>query len=54
MEKREDVVFMPSKPDLDDIEYVVCEPYHRNGSGRLPRNPMAIFDDSEGFLPSES
>jgi transposase len=33
-----------SKLDLDDVEEVVCEAYHRDGSvGRPTRNPMGIF-----------
>jgi len=32
-----------SKLDLDDIEEVVWEPYHKDGPGRSPRNPVGIF-----------
>jgi transposase len=28
---------------LDDIEEVVWEPYHKDGAGRPPRNPLGIF-----------
>lgn len=28
---------------LDDVEGVVWEPYHRDGPGRPPRNPLGIF-----------
>jgi len=43
MEKGEDSSFILSKLDLDDIEEVVWEPYHKDGPGRPPRNPMGIF-----------
>lgn len=43
MERREDSVFILSELELDDIEEVVWEPYHRDGPGRPPRNPMGIF-----------
>jgi transposase len=29
--------------NLDDIEAVVWEPYHKKGAGRPPRNPLGIF-----------
>jgi len=32
-----------SRLDLDDIEEVVWEPYHKDGPGRPPRNPLGIF-----------
>jgi len=28
---------------LDDLEEVVWEPYHKDGPGRPPRNPLGIF-----------
>jgi len=28
---------------LDDLEEVVWEPYHKDGLGRPPRNPLGIF-----------
>ena len=43
MEKRESSVFILSKLNLDDIEEVVWEPYHKDGPGRPPRNPLGIF-----------
>ena len=43
MEKREDVVSILSKLDMDDIEEKVWEPYHTSGPGRPPRNPLGIF-----------
>jgi len=43
MEKGEDSSFILSKLNLDDIEEVVWEPYHKDGPGRPPRNPMGIF-----------
>ena len=36
MEKREDVVSILSKLDMDDIEEKVWEPYHTSGPGRPP------------------
>jgi len=43
MERHEDVAYILSKLNLDDKEDVVWEPYHMNGPGRPPRNPMGIF-----------
>lgn len=43
MEKGESSSFILSKLNLDDIEEVVWEPYHKDGPGRPPRNPMGIF-----------
>jgi len=43
MEKRECSSSILSKLDLDDIEEVVWEPYHKDGPGRPPRNPVGIF-----------
>jgi len=43
MEKGEGSGFVLSKLNLDDIEEVVWEPYHKDGPGRPPRNPMGIF-----------
>ena len=43
MEKGEDSSFVLSKLNLDDIEEVVWAPYHKDGPGRPPRNPMGIF-----------
>lgn len=43
MEKGEGSSFILSKLNLDDIEEVVWEPYHKDGSGRPPRSPMGIF-----------
>ena len=42
MEKGEGSSFILSKLNLDDIEEVFWEPYHKDGPGRPPRNPMAI------------
>jgi len=38
-----DVALILSKLDLHDIEKIVWEPYHEEGPGRPPRNPMGIF-----------
>ena len=43
MEKGEGSSFVLSKLNLNDIEEVVWEPYHKDGPGRPPRNPMGIF-----------
>ena len=43
MEKGECSSFILSRPDLDDVEKVVCEPCHKDGPGRPPRNSMCIF-----------
>jgi len=43
MEKGECSSFILSRLDLDDIEEVVWEPYHKDGPGRPPRNPLGIF-----------
>lgn len=43
MERGESSSFVLSKLNLDDIEEVVREPYHKDGVGRPPRNPMGIF-----------
>lgn len=43
MERGESSSFVLSKLNLDDIEEVVWEPYHKDGAGRPPRNPMGIF-----------
>ena len=44
MEKPEFSCTLLSKLDLDDIEKVVKEAYHKeNGPGRSPRKPMGIF-----------
>jgi IS5 family transposase len=44
MEETESSCVILSKLDLDDIEEVVREGYHRNGSvGRPPRKPIGIF-----------
>lgn len=44
MEEPESSCVILLKLDLDDVEEVVCEAYHRDGSmGRPPRNPMGIF-----------
>jgi IS5 family transposase len=43
MEKGECSSSILSRLDLDDIEEVVWEPYHRHGPGRPPRNPLGIF-----------
>jgi IS5 family transposase len=43
MEEPESSCVILSKLDLDDVEEVVCEAYHRDGSvGRPPRKPMGI------------
>jgi len=43
VERRGDVALILSNLDLDDIEEVVWEPYHREGPGRPPRSPLGIF-----------
>jgi transposase len=43
MEKGECSSFVLSRLDLDDIEEVAWEPYHKDGPGRPPRNPLGIF-----------
>lgn len=43
MEIGEDSSLILSKLDLGDIEEVVWEPYHTDGPGRPPRNPMGLF-----------
>jgi len=43
MEKGECSSFILSRLDLDDIEEMVWEPYHKDGPGKPPRNPMGIF-----------
>jgi len=43
MDKGECSSFVLSRLDLDDIEDVVWEPYHKDGPGRPPRKPMGIF-----------
>jgi len=43
VERRGDVALILSNLDLDDIEEVVWEFYHREGPGRPPRSPLGIF-----------
>jgi len=43
VEKSECSSFILSRLDLDDIEEAVWEPYHKDGPGRPPRNPLGIF-----------
>jgi len=44
MEETESSCVILSKLDLDDVEEVVCQVYHSDGSvGRPPRKPMGIF-----------
>jgi transposase len=43
MEKTESPRAILSKLDLDDIEEVVEEAYHKEGAGRSPRKPIGIF-----------
>ena len=43
MERLGDVALIISELDLHDIEKTVWEPYHEEGPGRPPRNPMGIF-----------
>jgi IS5 family transposase len=43
MEKTECPRVVLSRLDLDDIEEVVGEAYHREGAGRPPRKPIGIF-----------
>jgi len=43
MEKGECSSSILSRLNLDDIEAVVWEPYHKDGAGRPPTNPMGIF-----------
>jgi len=37
------IALILSKINLHDIEETVWEPYHREGPGSPPRNPMGIF-----------
>lgn len=43
MERLGDLALILSELDLHDIEKIVREPYHGEGPGRPPRNPMGIF-----------
>jgi len=43
VERLGDVALILSALDLHDIENTVWEPYHREGAGRPPRNPVGIF-----------
>jgi IS5 family transposase len=43
MEKSERSCLILSRLNLDDIEQVVKEAYHREGPGRPPREPMGVF-----------
>ena len=43
MERIAKLTLILCKIDLHDIEEAVWEPYHREGPGRPPRNPMGIF-----------
>jgi len=43
VERLGNVALILSELDLDDIEEVVWEPYHREWPGRPPRNPVGIF-----------
>jgi len=43
LERRGDVALILSELDLDDIEEVVWEPYHREGPVRPPRSLFGIF-----------
>ncbi len=43
MEKFGDVALILPELDLNDIEKTVWEPYHEEGPGRPPRNPIGIF-----------
>ena len=43
MEKGECSSSVLSRLDLDEIEEIVWEPYHRDGPGRPPRSPLGIF-----------
>ena len=43
MEKHEDVASILSKLDLYEIEKTISQPYHQEGPGRPPRNPLGIF-----------
>lgn len=43
MEKGECSSSILLRLDLDDVEEVVWEPYHKDGAGRPPRNPLGIF-----------
>ena len=43
MERLENVALILSELDLHDIENIVWKPYHGEGPGRSPRNPMGIF-----------
>jgi hypothetical protein len=38
-----DVATILSKLDPHDIERIVWEPYHEEGPGRPPRNPLGVF-----------
>jgi len=43
MEKGECSSSILYRLDLDDIEEIVWETYHRDGPGWPPRNPLGIF-----------
>ncbi len=43
MEKTEFSCTIRSKLNLDDVEKVINEAYHKDGPGRLPRKPLGIF-----------
>jgi transposase len=43
MEKNEGSCSILRRLNLDDIEEVVSEAYHREGAGRPPRKPIGIF-----------
>jgi transposase len=43
VERLGDVALILSALNLDDIETAAWEPYHREGAGRPPRNPVGIF-----------
>jgi hypothetical protein len=43
VERLRDLALILSALDLYYIEAVIWEPYHREGAGRPPRNPIGIF-----------
>ena len=43
MEKHEDVASILSQLNLDDIEQIISQPYHKTGPGRPPRSPPGVF-----------
>ena len=43
MKKHEDVASILSMLNLNDIEQIISQPYHKTGPGKPPRSPLGIF-----------